>query len=241
VAIYGSQAKIYHNTQGNTQIRLYDAPKLYSKWNHPADAIELKEKCEGREYIIEIYTDGSKSSSGVGSGIAIFVNKHLTLQLMYKLAEECSNNQAEQLAIVKALEKLQDFRHLQDEQRSAAIHTDSKITLEATANPKNHQNLVEQIREGVRRLEKYNWTIHFTWVKAYNDNFGNELADQLAKKAASRGEGETAYSKIPKSAVIKVIQEEGELQWQKEWNASTKGDIKKSFFPVIRDRKSKRL
>jgi hypothetical protein len=97
------------------------------------------------------------------------------------------------------------------------------------------------IREGVRRLEKDNWTIHFTWVKAHNDNFGNELADQLAKKAASRGEGETAYSKIPKSAVIKVIQEGGELQWQKEWNASTKGDITKSFFPVIRDWKSKRL
>jgi len=33
---------------------------------------------------------------------------------MYKLAEECSNNQAEQLVIVKALEKLQDFRHLQE-------------------------------------------------------------------------------------------------------------------------------
>jgi ribonuclease HI len=47
---------------------------------------------------------------------------------MYKLAEECSNNQAEQLEIVKALEKLQDFRHLQEGQRSAAIHTDSKIT-----------------------------------------------------------------------------------------------------------------
>ena len=47
--------------------------------------------------------------------------------------------------------------------------------------------------------------------------------------------------KFRKSAVIKVIQEEGELEWQKEWNASTKGEITKSFFPVIRDRKSKRL
>jgi ribonuclease HI len=236
-----SLAKIYHNTRWNTQIGLYDDPKLYSKWNHPADAIELKEKFEGREYAIEIYTDGSKSSSGVGSGIAIFVIKHLTLQLMYKLAEECSNKQAEQLAIVKTLEKLQDFRHVQEGQRSAAIHTDSKITLDATANPRNHQNLLEQIREGVRRLEKDNWTIHFTWVKAHNDNFGNELADQLAKKAASSREGETAYSKIPKSAVIKVVQEEGELEWQKEWNASTKEEITKSFFPVIGDRKSKIL
>jgi hypothetical protein len=78
-------------------------------------------------------------------------------------------------------------------------------------------------------------------VKAHNDSFGSELADQLAKKAASRREGETAYSNIPKRAVIKVIQEEGELEWQKERNASTKGEITKSFFPVIGDRKSKRM
>jgi hypothetical protein len=92
---------------------------------------------------------------------------------------------------------------------------------------------------GVRRIEKDNWTIHFTWVKAHNDNFGNELADQLAKKAAN-SEGETAYSKIPKSVVIKEIQDEGELEWQKEWTASTKGKITKTFFPDIGDRKSKK-
>jgi len=64
-------------------------------------------------------------------------------------------------------------------------------------------------------------------VKAHNDNFGNELADQLVKKAANSGEGETAYRKVPKSVVIKEIQDEGELEWQKEWNASTKGEITK--------------
>jgi len=67
------------------------------------------------------------------------------------------------------------------------------------------------------------------------------LADQLAKKAASSGKGETAYSKIPKSVVIKEIQDKGELEWKKEWNASTKGEITKTFFPVIGDRKSQKL
>jgi hypothetical protein len=67
-----------------------------------------------------------------------------------------------------------------------------------------------------------------------------ELADQLAKKAANNGEGETAYSKIPKSVMIREIRDEGKLEWQKEWNASTKGKITKAFFPVI-DRKSKKL
>jgi len=118
---------------------------------------------------------------------------------MYRLADECSNNQAEQLAIVKALEKLRNFRHLQGLQQSAVVYTDSKITLDAIANPRNHQHLVQQIREEVRRLEKD------SWVKAHNDNLGKEIADQPAKKAASRRDGETAYSRIPKSGVIKVI------------------------------------
>jgi len=73
----------------------------------------MKEKREGREYTVEFYIDSSKSSDGVGSGIAVFENNRLSLQLMHRLADEFSNNQAEQLAIIKALETLRDFRHLQ--------------------------------------------------------------------------------------------------------------------------------
>jgi len=38
------------------------------------------------------------------------------------------------------------------------------------------------------------------------------MADQLAKEAASNRDGETAYSKIPKSAMIKEIKEKGETR-----------------------------
>jgi ribonuclease HI len=71
------------------------------------------------------------------------------------------NNQAEQLAIAKALEKMKDLHHFQGNQRSLAIHTDSRISLVAIANPSNHQNLVERIREEIRRLENDNWNIQF--------------------------------------------------------------------------------
>jgi hypothetical protein len=103
-----NQAKFYYITHGNAET---DAQKYYRTWTHPAETIELQEKWEESEYMIEVYTDGSKSPSGVGSGIGIFENKRLTFQLKYKLTERCSNNQAEQLAIVKALEKKQDFSH----------------------------------------------------------------------------------------------------------------------------------
>jgi hypothetical protein len=79
-------AKFYHVTRRNEQAGEYDAPKDYRKWTHPAEEIEMKEKCETMEYVIEVYTDGSKSENGVGSGIAIFIDKHLTFQLKYKLA-----------------------------------------------------------------------------------------------------------------------------------------------------------
>ena len=36
-------------------------------------------------------------------------------------------------------------------------------------------------------------------------NLGNEMADQLAKDAASNRDGETAYSKIPRRPIIKEI------------------------------------
>ena len=49
----------------------------------------------------------------------------------------------DQLAVAKALEKIQNLSYLQGNQLSLAIHTDSKITLDAIVNPRNHQNLVE--------------------------------------------------------------------------------------------------
>jgi len=113
--------------------------------------------------------------------------------------------------------------------------------LDAIANPRNHQNLVEQIRDEIRPLETDNWTIHFTWAKAHKDNYGNELADKLAKEAASRSEAEISYNKIPKSVVIRKLKEEGEKEWQGEWDASSKGAITKAFFSTIGDRPSKRL
>jgi len=61
-------------------------------------------------YKIEMYTNGSKNDKGVGSGIAIFIDGNLTFQLRFILADKCSNNQAEQLAIAKALEKVEDLQ-----------------------------------------------------------------------------------------------------------------------------------
>jgi hypothetical protein len=87
----------------------------------------------------------------------------------------------------------------------------------------------------VFELENQNWNIDFHWVKAHAGHHSNELADQLAKEAASSTENEI-YKKIPKSTVIRELNEGCLIKWQSEWDKTTKGQITKDFFPVTQDR-----
>ena len=117
----------------------------YSKWSHPADIVSLKPANKERNRTLTIYIDGRKSEHGTGSGIIIFKDQQLLYQLKYQLNYRCTNNQAEQLAIMKSLDKL-----LEDhQQKTAVIYTDSLITLQFIANVNNHNFLVEKIREKI--------------------------------------------------------------------------------------------
>jgi ribonuclease HI len=82
-------------------------PRPVHEWPHPARQITITEANETKTYPIEIYTDGSKSASMVRAGAAIYHKKQLIKQSKYKLSNHCSNNQAEQVAILKTLEELQ--------------------------------------------------------------------------------------------------------------------------------------
>jgi len=37
-------------------------------------------------------------------------------------------------------------------------------------------------------LEKENWNIEYTWIKAHAGHYGNELADKLAKEATRKSD-----------------------------------------------------
>jgi ribonuclease HI len=70
---------------------------------------------------VKIFTDGSKSEQGVGAGVAIFRGLELVTQAKYRLDNRCSNNQAEQLAIVKALKTLESLNIDNRSQHTAAF------------------------------------------------------------------------------------------------------------------------
>jgi ribonuclease HI len=48
---------------------------------------------------------------------------------------------------------------------------------------KNRNYLIEAIRKNSIALEKENWYIEYTWIKAHAGHEGNELADKLAKES----------------------------------------------------------
>ena len=76
----------------------------------------------------------------------------------------------------------------------------------------------------------------FNWVKAHVRTQGNELADPLAKKAATEDIGEIVYDKIPRKTIITERKEIGLTKWQELWASSTKGAISKLLFPSIKER-----
>jgi hypothetical protein len=80
-------------------------------WSHPADVLNIIEVKGYKKQTIQVYTDGRKSEHGVGSGVEIFVKEELKSQHKYKLDNRCSNNQAEQLAIVKAIEMIFEIKY----------------------------------------------------------------------------------------------------------------------------------
>jgi ribonuclease HI len=77
---------------------------------------------------------------------------------------------------------------MQDVEKTATIHTDSRITLQLLKNDKRHSNLIDKIRNKLIEMEGNEWHIDLRWIKAHAGKEGNELADRLAKEATNNNE-----------------------------------------------------
>jgi ribonuclease HI len=190
IAIKAEEAARIYNIMRDSYQNEIDTDEKINLWLHPAEYVRTIEtpENEGKEEDIQIYTDGSKSEDGVGAGIAVFEKGKTKAKLKYKLHINCSNNQAEQLAVVKALEALGNINFSNSTRRIATIHTDSKVTIQSVKNYRNHKSLIETIRKSAIELEKKDWIIQITWIKAHMGHYGNELADKLAKEATKNTE-----------------------------------------------------
>jgi hypothetical protein len=117
--------RIYQLTRGRTKEEvLVDLDMGIRYWHHPAETITFRTENNEEASTIQIFTDGSKSDHGVGKGTAIYRSDSHIKSLKYRLNKRCTKNQAEQLAILKALEYTEN---IQTEDKTAIIYTERNV------------------------------------------------------------------------------------------------------------------
>jgi hypothetical protein len=128
IAIKTKEAfQIYQLTRGRTKeeaLVCLDMGVRY--WHHPAEIINFQTEINEETSTIEIFTDGSKSDQGVGTGIAVCRSGNHIKSLKYRLNKRCTNNQAEYLVIIRALESTGNITTRR--QKSHHIHRQPKDT-----------------------------------------------------------------------------------------------------------------
>jgi len=213
-------AQLYYATRGNTNDKTrFERDTGVRKGQHPADTI-IRVLKEEEENPIQIFTDGSRSERGVGSGVAIYRSGESINTIQCRLNKKCTNNQAEQFAILTALEHTE---RIQTTDKRVKIYTDSQTTLDKLQNSNTHTHIVEEIRRKITEMKESEWKITLCWAKAHAGIMGNELADTSAKRAAINKNTPESYNKIKKSVVMKDLEEESMKKWQRKWMQTTKG------------------
>jgi ribonuclease HI len=117
---------------------------------------------------------------------------------------------------IKAIETIKISKNVP---RTITIHTDSRINLDFLKNKKNRNHLIDEIRKKTITLEKENWNIEYTWIKAHAGHYGKELADKLAKVATRNSD--ICYNKFPKSDKEHQEREKSMEKWQQQRDHTT--------------------
>ena len=121
----------------------------------------------------------------------------------------------ELIAILKALEWINANRP-----ENMVILTDSLRSLQSILSGKSNtrQDLLNQILYLIHTAVKSGVWLNMDWLPAHCDIGGNELADQLAKSALSRGKI-LDYLPTPHEIYL-VIKQSIRREWSREWEAA---------------------
>ncbi|KFM61799.1 hypothetical protein X975_05129, partial [Stegodyphus mimosarum] len=176
---------------------------------------------------ISIYTDGSRIDKKVGSAFVVLSEQQQPLhQWQMQLSTENSVFQSEALAIHEAI------RYLTNNKISKAlIHTDSLSSMQATANSEHTSPQIAGIQKSLRENAHNHYVIK--WIKAHTGIYGNELADGLAKDAATGNNITAVQIPWPTSYLKKTLRQIVCNKWQQEWTNSLTGRRTFYFKPKV--------
>ena len=155
---------------------------------------------------ITYYTDGSKSSSGVGAGVYC-----ATSTKSQPLTKISSVYIAEIYAIFLSLTMI-----MTNPNQNFLVLSDSKSSLQSIKDIYSKNPIVKQIQTIIIRLANMNKQVRFCWVPAHVDIPGNEAADKLAKEGTLSTQPPTLYKNYYKD-YYPVLKKNIFDRWQSEW------------------------
>nr|CAI5826956.1 unnamed protein product [Callosobruchus analis] len=123
-----------------------------------------------------IYTDGSKTNSGVGSAIYHHGNDH-----SWALPSQASICTAELYAILQAI----NFA-TEDGPREFLVYTDSLSSIQALTNVFKRDLLILSILMALHRLNHMEKNITYVWTPSHVEITGNEAADLATRNVANQ-------------------------------------------------------
>ncbi|XP_067137532.1 uncharacterized protein [Centruroides vittatus] len=198
---------------------------------HPSIAgdISILDFHDNPNYYIQIFTDGSKSHSKVGSAFAVKEcnNSNFSYQASYHLASICTITQAEQFAILQALKYVNNSKI---RNRHIRICSDSQVAIRRIVN--NLGSLSLLIREEILCSQN---SVAFSWIRGHTGVEGNSLADSLAKQAATSSATPT-YWEASDIAIKTTIHSTAIQLWQREWEDGHSRRATYQYFPNISSR-----
>lgn len=165
-----------------------DSPKSITEIIAGKDNAKRRHTSEQGKYTV-IYTDGSGYEGGIGAGAVLIKNNGQQLRLQYHLGtqEQHTVYEAELVGIRLALHLIRANRI----NKRVIIATDNQAAIMALdmKKPSPGYYLVEDILQAQEELKTHRLhralQIVFRWVPAHLGIDGNEIADQLAKEAAT--------------------------------------------------------
>ncbi|XP_055924553.1 uncharacterized protein LOC129956647 [Argiope bruennichi] len=166
----------------------------------------------------EVFTDGSKSNSHVGSGVVL-----PTQTYSYSLPTLLSVLTAELVAITHALEVISTSCT-----RTFCIYTDSKSALESLSNFSYLMHPIAlEILVFLQSLENKGFEILFCWVPSHVGIPGNEMADAAAKSSSTFHE-----RALPNGDAKTCFARHVHMLWQRSWDQQISNKLH-SLQPMI--------
>ncbi|KUM55612.1 hypothetical protein ACN42_g11637 [Penicillium freii] len=229
----------------------WESRKAYiqAPWNKPPKVhIEDREQARSTHekaisrLSVRLYTDGSGYQGGIGAAVyPVHPNAQDDSRLCNMGTDDDATVYAAELrAIEMALEIIKekstnDNNSWRDRlaERGATIFTDNQAALRAIRNPRMPSGQV--YLEGCLRLLEWSDNegiqVELRWIPAHEGIPGNEIADMLAKTAATQKaniqQTNTNHNRFIRlaAAASKSIKQESSIAWEKEW---TKGGIRRT-------------